>query len=43
MFVMDMDGDTGDTAHIKFLKMAAQHAVDALNKEFLRQGREEEG
>lgn len=42
MFVMDMDGDTGDTAHIKFLKMAAQHAVDALNKEFLRQGREDE-
>ena len=42
MFVMDMDGDTGDTAHIKFLKMAAKKATDALNTEFLRQGREDE-
>lgn len=42
MFIMDMEGDTGDTAHIKFLKMAASKAVDALNKEFLRQGREDE-
>lgn len=42
MFVMDMDGDTGDTAHIKFLKMASQKAIDALNDEFLRQGREDD-
>lgn len=42
MFVMDMDGDTGDTAHIKFLKMASQKAIEALNAEILRQGREDE-
>lgn len=42
MFVMDMDGDTGDTAHIKFLKMASKKAVEALNSELLRQGREDE-
>lgn len=42
MFIMDMDGDTGDTAHIKFLKMAAGKAVDAMNKEFARQGREDD-
>lgn len=42
MFVMDRDGDVGDTAHIKFLKMAASKAVDAMNKEVLRQGAEDE-
>lgn len=42
LFVMDKDGDLGDTAHIKFLKMAASKAVEALNKELLRQGREDE-
>lgn len=42
MFIMDVDGDVGDTAHIKFLKMAAKRAEDALNAEVLRQGREDE-
>lgn len=42
MFVMDQDGDVGDTAHIKFLKMAASKAIDAMNKEVLRQGAEDE-
>lgn len=42
MFIMDEDGDVGDTAHIKFLKMAAKKAVDAMNAEVLRQGREDE-
>lgn len=42
MFIMDQDGDTGDTAHIKFLKMAAGKAVDAMNKELARQGAEDE-
>lgn len=42
MFIMDKEGDTGDTAHIKFLKMAADKAVDAMNKELLRQGAEDE-
>lgn len=42
MFIMDKDGDTGDTAHIKFLKMAASKAVDAMNKELARQGSEDE-
>lgn len=42
MFVMDMDGDTGDTAHIKFLKMASKKATEALEAEFLRQGREDD-
>lgn len=42
LFVMDMDGDTGDTAHIKFLKCACRKAAEALHAEFLRQGREDE-
>ncbi len=42
MFIMDKEGDTGDTAHIKFLKMAAEKAVEAMNKEILREGREDE-
>lgn len=42
LFVMDMDGDVGDTAHIKFLNMAAKKAKEALASEFLRQGREDE-
>lgn len=42
LFVMDQDGDTGDTAHIKFLKMASRRAKEALNAELLRQGREDE-
>lgn len=42
MFVMDKEGDSGDTAHIKFLKMASEKAVEALDKEALRQGREDE-
>ncbi len=42
LFIMDVEGDTGDTAHIKFLKMAAGKAVEAMNKELLRQGREDE-
>ena len=42
MFVMDMDGDTGDTAHIKFLKMAAKKATEALVAEAQRQSREDE-
>lgn len=32
MFIMDQDGDVGDTAHIKFLKMASKKATDALVK-----------
>lgn len=42
LFVMDVDGDVGDTAHIKFLKTAYRKAAEALNAEFLRQGREDE-
>lgn len=42
LFVIDRDGDPGDTAHIKFLKMASQRAKDALSAEMLRQGREDE-
>lgn len=42
MFIMDKEGDTGDTAHIKFLKMAAERATQALYKEFQRQGREDD-
>ena len=41
MFVMDMDGDQGDTAHIKFLKMAADRANDALLNELNRQRAED--
>lgn len=41
MFVMDMDGDLGDTAHIKFLKMAADRANDALLNELNRQRAED--
>lgn len=42
MFIMDQDGDQGDTAHIKFLRSACRKAADALNAELLRQGREDE-
>lgn len=37
MFVMDKEGDNGDTAHIKFLKMAADKAMEALCLEIQRQ------
>lgn len=37
LFVMDMDGDPGDTAHIRFLKMAAKRAEEALAAELNRQ------
>lgn len=42
LFVMDREGDPGDTAHIKFLQVAAKRVKDALQTEFLRQGREDE-
>ncbi len=42
LFVVDKEGDQGDTAHIKFLKMASQRAKEALASEILRQGREDE-
>lgn len=42
LFIMDKEGDSGDTAHIKFLKMASQRAGEALNAELLRQGREDD-
>lgn len=40
MFIMDQDGDVGDTAHIKFLKMASSKAVDAMEREIARQNAE---
>lgn len=42
LFVMDMEGDTGDTAHIKFLKNACTKVKEAVNDELLRQGREDD-
>lgn len=42
LFVMDMEGDTGDTAHIKFLKATCKKVKEAVNEELLRQGREDE-
>lgn len=42
MFIMDKEGDPGDTAQIKFLQMSAKRAKDALQAELLRQGREDE-
>lgn len=42
LFVTDKEGDLGDTAHIKFLQMSADTAMEAMIKEFQRQGREDE-
>lgn len=42
LFVMDKEGDPGDTAHIKFLQMSTKRLKDALQAEQLRQGREDE-
>lgn len=42
LFVVDKEGDPGDTAHIKFLQMSTKRLQDALQAEFLRQGREDE-
>ena len=41
LFVTNEDGDLGDTAHIKFLRMAAKKLNEAWNQEYMRQQAED--